>query len=110
MTASKHEINCSWHIDQYDFECDCGAGYRPHSSKPDPKADSAHYDRAKHWAAILRLAYRWQGRWLTRDPGTKGAWGVMYQSAAGRWRWLGANALEMWGRGTEARLARGDRP
>lgn len=68
------------------------------------------YDLAKHHAALLRLAYRWLGRLLMRDPGTRMGWGVIYLTAEGRCRWLGANALEIWGRAIEARLARGVRP
>ena len=32
-TAARHHIDCEWHLDQYDWECTCGAT-RPRTSTP----------------------------------------------------------------------------
>lgn len=32
--AAAHALNCDWHLDQYDFECTCGAVPNPEEIKP----------------------------------------------------------------------------
>jgi hypothetical protein len=32
--AADHNINCDWHLDQYDWECTCGAVPNPNQIKP----------------------------------------------------------------------------
>lgn len=32
--ATDHAHDCEWHLDQYDFECTCGAVEHPEKFKP----------------------------------------------------------------------------
>lgn len=49
MSVSSHHRDCAWHVDQYDFECDCGATR--------PKA--GYFD--KHARDAVALRYRIAG-------------------------------------------------
>jgi hypothetical protein len=33
-SAARHADNCDWHLDQYDFECTCGAVANPEAKRP----------------------------------------------------------------------------
>jgi hypothetical protein len=65
--------------------------------------EARRWETAKHYAAVLRAYYRWNSRFMFRDGPS---WGVCYLGRDGVTRTLGANALELWGRAIEARIAR----
>src|SRR3954469_18761854 len=52
MSVIDHHIDCEWHLDQYNWECTCGAVKNPAEFRPDFKALLAAVEDAEDSLAL----------------------------------------------------------